>query len=202
MSGGGKGGTQKSTTTVALPKWMENAYKEALSLAEARAKMGYVPYTGPDVAAFNPMQTGTMQQSVDIANMFGMGPRGNVESMLPQAQEYAGGIKGYSSMPLYEEAQAGLGAKYPGLKSYLDSFFIDPKTGQMAANNPWSQAKAANAPPPSNGSGAPGASFGQWIEATTFPKLGGEMAQQDFQNQQFQNWLSKGSPFSGGGVNQ
>jgi hypothetical protein len=106
--------------------------------------MGYVPYMGPDVAAFTQPQVNSMQQSSDIANMFGMGPETDIASQLPPAQDYAGGIRGYSSFPLYEQSQEALGAKYPGLKSYLDSFFIDPVTGKMAPDNPWDRANAGS----------------------------------------------------------
>jgi hypothetical protein len=143
MSGGGKG-SSTSTQTMKLPPWMEDAFKQGLSLSEERAKMGYVPHMGPDVAAFTQPQVNSMQQSSDIANLWGMGPETDIASQLPPAQDYEGGIRGYSSFPLYEQSQEALGAKYPGLKSYLDSFFIDPVTGKMAPDNPWDRAKSAS----------------------------------------------------------
>jgi hypothetical protein len=131
-----------------LPPWMEDAFKQGLSLSEERARMGYVPNMGPDVAAFTQPQVNSMQQGADIANMFGMGPQMNIQGQLPPAQEYEGGLRGYSSFPLFDQSRDALGEKYPGLKSYLDSFFINPETGAMAPNSPWDRAAAASAVAP------------------------------------------------------
>jgi hypothetical protein len=134
MSGGK---SQKSTTTTALPPWLEDSVRTATGIAEERAKMGYVPYTGPDVAAFDPQQVQAMQGGADMAAMFGVAPRQDVSVNIPKPQTFAGGIRGYSSLPLFEESKATLAKKYPGLDTYLKSFFIDPKTGVLPKNNAW-----------------------------------------------------------------
>lgn len=149
MAGGGGKGSQTTSQKMELPPWMEDAFKKGLSLSEERAKMGYVPYIGPDVAAFTQPQVQSMQQGSDIANMFGMGPKTDIQSQLPQSIDFGGGIRAHSGFPLFEQAQDTLGAKYPGLKSYLDSFFINPETGQMAPNSPWDRAAAASTARPS-----------------------------------------------------
>ena len=51
------------------------------------------------------------------------------------ATTYAGGVQGYSSAPIYEQALQTFGEKRPGQKAYIDSFFIDPYSGGDAANN-------------------------------------------------------------------
>lgn len=136
--GGGKGGgSQKSTTTVQLPAWMEEAFKKGLHMGEAKAKMGYVPSIGPDVAAFNDQQIAGMQGASDFMSAFGMGPQQDVNAMLPPPTTYAGGIKGYSSFPMYEDMKAALEEKYPGLAKYLASFSIDPVTGKLPSDSPW-----------------------------------------------------------------
>lgn len=134
---GGGGGTQKTKTTVELPRWMEDAFKKGLSMGEAKAKMGYVPSIGPDVAAFNDQQIAGMQGASDFMTAFGMGPQQDIAGSLPIPQTFAGGIKGYSSFPVFEEMKAALEQKYPGLAKYLASFSIDPITGKLPADSPW-----------------------------------------------------------------
>jgi hypothetical protein len=133
--GGGKGGSQ--TTKIELPEWYESAAKKALALGEAKAKAGYVPYMGPDVAAFSPQQVQGMQTANDFAAAFGMAPQTDIASTLPPAQEFAGGVRGYSSFPLYKQALAALDTEYPGLSGYLKQFFIDPTTGKLPTPNVW-----------------------------------------------------------------
>ena len=137
MSGGK---SQKSTTKTELPPWLEDSVRTGMGIGEEKAKMGYVPYTGPDVAALDQQQVQSMQAGSDMASMFGLGPKTDVSAGIPKPQQFAGGISGYSSMPLYEEAQQGLADKYPGLKKYLDSFFIDPVSGKLPKDNAWDRA--------------------------------------------------------------
>lgn len=132
---GGKGGTK--TSTVEIPEYIERAAQRNLNRAEQIAQMGYVPYYGPDVAAFTPMQEAAMQNVASAAGAFGLAtPTGASVTGMPTATEYAGGIRGYSSSPMFEQAQAELAARRPAQKSYIDSFFIDPVTGTYGANAP------------------------------------------------------------------
>jgi hypothetical protein len=132
---GGKGGS--TTSSVEIPEYIERAAQENLNRAQAIAQMGYVPYYGPDVAAFTPMQEAAMQNVASAAGAFGLAtPTGASVTGMPTATEYAGGIRGYSSAPLFEQAQAELARRRPAQKSYIDSFFIDPVTGTYGANAP------------------------------------------------------------------
>jgi hypothetical protein len=49
---------------------------------------------------------------------------------MPQAQQFAGGVSGYSSAPMYEEALAQLEARNPGQFAAIQNMFINPQTGQ------------------------------------------------------------------------
>mgnify|MGYP003644267725 CR=1 FL=1 len=49
-----KGGTTSGSTEI--PAWLENAAIENINKARDVSQIGYVPYYGPDVAAFSPMQ--------------------------------------------------------------------------------------------------------------------------------------------------
>ena len=48
---GGKGG--RSNTEVTMPKFAETALQQGIGMAEDVSATGYVPYYGPDVAAFS-----------------------------------------------------------------------------------------------------------------------------------------------------
>ena len=120
--GGGKGGSQ--TQQVEIPDWVRDPSIRNLARAEEAQKIGYMPYYGPDVAAFNPTQQAAMQSSYDTAAAFGLVPQGgNVMAGVPQAQDY-GGVMGYSSAPLYEQALAELKARNPETVAQYDKLFV------------------------------------------------------------------------------
>lgn len=126
MSGGGKGGSQ--TTQVQVPAWLEQAAQTNLARADQLASIGYTPYYGPDVAAMTPMQMAAMQGTNQAASAFGLG---GVDPMtgMPQPQQFAGGVQGYSSAPLFEQSLDQLQAARPGQFAALQAPFIDPITG-------------------------------------------------------------------------
>lgn len=132
---GGKGGSE--TSEVKIPQYIEDASKSNLALAEKLSNIGYVPYYGADVAAFNPMQQAAFQGTQQAASAFGM-PTGEGQYM-PQATQFAGGVQGYSSAPMFEQAQQNLAQYRPAQSNYMNSFFIDPVTGQQGSNANLSQ---------------------------------------------------------------
>ena len=130
---GGKGGS--TTTSVEIPEYIQEAAKRNLTKAERISQLGYVPYYGPDVAAFTPLQEAAFGNVAGQAGAFGLTtPAGGAMSGMPAAQEFAGGVRGYSSAPMFEQAQAELAARRPAQKSYIDSFFIDPFSGEYGSN--------------------------------------------------------------------
>ena len=130
---GGKGGS--TTTSVEVPEYIQEAAKRNLTKAEKISQLGYVPYYGPDVAAFTPLQEAAFGNVAGQAGAFGLQtPAVGAMSGMPAAQEFAGGVRGYSSAPMFEGAIAELAARRPAQKAYIDSFFIDPVTGQVGTN--------------------------------------------------------------------
>ena len=118
---GGKGGGQ--TTTADIPDWAKEPTKRNLQRAEQVQQIGYQPYMGPDLAAFNPTQQAAMQSQLDTANAFGMmGPRTALSDM-PQPTQYAGGIQGYSAFPLFEQARQELALRDPEMQAQYDDLF-------------------------------------------------------------------------------
>ena len=131
MSGGGKGGGQ--TTTASIPDWVKEPSVRNLARAEAAQKIGYMPYMGADVAAINPLQQQAMQSNYDAAAAFGMAPvGGNAMAGLPQAQDFGGGVMGYSSYPMFEASQQQFAAQQPNTQAAYDQLFFNDQ-GYAAA---------------------------------------------------------------------
>jgi hypothetical protein len=121
--GGGKGGGQ--TQKVEIPKWIEEPATRNLARAEAAQQIGYQPYYGPDVAAFNPTQLAAMQSNIGAAEAFGLLQPGMTAAQgMPAPQTFAGGQMGYSSAPLYEQAVAEMQARDPAQAAAYNRLFV------------------------------------------------------------------------------
>jgi hypothetical protein len=128
-----KGGRTEQKQT--LPAWAEAALQKGITMGENVAATGYVPYYGPDVAAFSPMQNAAFQGTDVMAGAFGMPTTGG-QSYMPQPTQFEGGVMGYSSAPLYEASMDQLQANRPAQYDYINSFSIDPVTGVMGSRTP------------------------------------------------------------------
>ena len=148
---GGKGGS--TTSTVEVPQYIEDAARRNLERADLISKIGYVPYFGPDVAAFTPQQEAAFAGTQQLAGAFGTPT--TMDMGVPAPQTFAGGVRGYSSAPMFEQAQFELGRRRPAQKSYIDSLFINPFSGQYS---PIDMGTPAPAPAPETGPGGPGGS--------------------------------------------
>ena len=124
---GGKGGSQ----TVKVPKFVEEAGKKNLARADEIAQLGYVPYYGPDVAAFTPMQQAAFANTGAAAGAYGLSGGGmtGMEGM-PTAVAMPGGGYGYSAAPIYEQSIQELQARAPAQYDFIRGMFIDPVTGE------------------------------------------------------------------------
>jgi hypothetical protein len=100
--GGGKGGS--TSTEVSIPAWLEQAAQSGLARGQQAAGIGYVPYRGPDVAALTPMQEAAMANTSAASSAFGLGASPMPGAGMPAAQTFAGGVRGYSSAPIYDQA--------------------------------------------------------------------------------------------------
>ncbi len=130
---GGKGGSQ--TSQVEIPAYLENASKNSLNRAEDTQNIGYMPYMGPDVAAFTQPQQQAMQANIDAAAAFGLVDPGlDAMAGMPQAQDFKG-VQGYSSFPMYQMAVNDLKASRPGQVAAYDDLYVDPRTGTGGHNN-------------------------------------------------------------------
>ena len=123
---GGKGG--RSNTEVTMPQFAETALQQGIGMAGDVSALGYTPYYGPDVAAFSPQQQAAFEGTNQMANAFGM-PSASGQQYMPQATTM-GGITGYSSGDGFDAAVGELANRRPGHAAYIDSFTIDPMTGE------------------------------------------------------------------------
>ena len=124
--GGGKGGS--TTTEVKIPEWLQSAAQGNIRRAEDVAAIGYVPYYGADVAALTPMQMAAGQGINTAAGAFGLGTN-DLSMGMPAPQTFAGGVQGYSSGDLYDQALRELQARAPGQYNAITGMFINPQTG-------------------------------------------------------------------------
>lgn len=126
---GGKGGS--TTSKVEIPAWLESAAMENLARGRHVAQLGYAPYYGPDVAAMTPLQISANQGLASAAGAFGL-PGGGLSmgtEGMPTQQTFAGGVQGYSSGGLYDQAVQELQMRRPGQYSAMTDMFINPYTG-------------------------------------------------------------------------
>jgi hypothetical protein len=151
------GGSQTQSTTI--PKWLEDAARENIATGNQVAGLGYVPYFGADVASFTPMQQASFQNTGQAANAFGLAGGGltGMEGM-PQPQQFAGGVSGYSSAPMFQETMAALEANNPAQFAAIQNMFNNPQTG-AGGNQPGMQMQQQPMQQPFGGNRDDGGSF-------------------------------------------
>jgi hypothetical protein len=110
--GGGKGGSSK--TEVKIPAWLQDAAQANMARADKIAQIGYTPYYGPDVAAFNPTQQAAFQNTNDASRAFGMAAPTDPMAGMPAPQTFANGVQGYSSQPMFQQALDAFAKDRPG----------------------------------------------------------------------------------------
>ena len=100
-----------------------------MARAEALQKVGYMPYMGPDVAGLTSPQQQAMQANIDAASAFGLvDPGMSATDGMPQTSQF-GGISGYSSYPMYQEAVDNYEATSPGQARQYNNLFVNPQSG-------------------------------------------------------------------------
>lgn len=131
MSGGSDQKT-KQKSTIKLPEWYEKGAQNAINFGTEVASGGYIPYIGPDVAALSPASKAGYQGIDAMSSAFGM-PTGASSAYMPEEVTGAGGVKGYSSFPGFEQSMEALKAKFPGAYDFISKY---SKLGQGSSINP------------------------------------------------------------------
>ena len=121
---GGKGGS--TTQTASIPSWVTDASKANLDTANEIAALGPMRNYGPTVAAFNDSQTAGFQNTADLASAFGMNAPTDVMAGMPQAQDFGGGVMGYSAAPIVDQQLASLQQNAPDQAAAFGDLFMDP----------------------------------------------------------------------------
>ena len=107
------------------PAWLDAAAQDAIAQSQKVAGIGYVPYMGPDVAAFSPMQTAAFGGTDMAAAAYGL-PTSGGQTGLPAPTTYAGGVSGYSSYPMYQQSLEQLKLTNPAQYAMLTSGYPQP----------------------------------------------------------------------------
>mgnify|MGYP007117445674 FL=1 len=119
-----KGGSTKQSTQQNIAQYLESAARDNLNQAKIAGQIGYVPYYGPEVAGLSPQQTQSMQNTFNAQQAFGMAPQGaQFSTGLPEPQQFAGGVSGYSSGGLFDQALEELKARQPDIAAQYDKFY-------------------------------------------------------------------------------
>jgi hypothetical protein len=133
MSGGGKGGSQTSSTQI--PDWMAAPIQRQIGSIERTQGLGYTPYYGPDVAAINPQEIAAMGNTNMAANAFGLGSAGlgDITGALPTARTFSDGVSAYSGGNLFDQARNELALRSPAQAAALAPTFPTVATTQTTS---------------------------------------------------------------------
>jgi hypothetical protein len=141
------------TTTTKLSPEMEKHAALTMQRSQDAANVGFVPYSGPQVAAFTPMQQAAFDSNNMAASAFGLPTAPGTGT--PAPTDFGGGMMGHSGMPLYQQA----------LQSLMQS---NPQQyNALIANTPGMQ--QAPMPMQSNGAMQPNAAMPQQAAPKTAP---------------------------------
>ena len=112
---------------------MSDAGKLATQRANMIYEAGRMPFTGIDVVAINPAEQAAMEQANMAASAFGM-PTGTADPFSGMEVIESGGLRGYSSYPIYIADMQRLKEQRPDQYAALarQSGF-DPITGEALA---------------------------------------------------------------------
>ena len=144
--GGGKGGGKKTTTETTVPEWIRAPAERNLQRAEALQQIEYMPYYGAEVAAFNPNQEMAFQNNANTAAAFGLLAPTDAMAGMPTPTTYANGMKGYSSIPIYDQAKKDLAANYGDTVDAYDALFGNAVPALVAQQTPGGGGGGGGAP--------------------------------------------------------
>ena len=170
-SGGGKGGKNTETTERDIPSWLKDPAVRNLQRAEDVQRIEYMPYRGAEIAAFNDTQNLAMNNNLQTAKAFGLMDASSTmkaEDNMPTPTTYDNGMKGYSSMPLYDQALAETRKQQPGAMAQYDALFGAQAMAQLdASRNADARRNSGGAIPsgtPSGGNFTPNYDTSTWSQ--------------------------------------
>ena len=172
-SGGGKGGKNTEQTDRDIPSWLKDPAVRNLQRAEDVQRIEYMPYRGAEIASFNDTQNLAMNNNLSTAKAFGLLDASSTmkaEDMMPAPTTFDGGFKGYSSMPLYDQALAETRKQQPSAMAQYDALFGAQAMAQLNAsrnadavrNSRSSASMPSGTPTPSGGNFTPNYNTSTW----------------------------------------
>lgn len=126
-------GGSSSTQSTQIPDYMSDAGRTAAQRANMIYEAGRMPFTGIDVVAINPAEQAAIDQAGMAASAFGM-PSAAANPFEGMEMLESGGLRGYSSYPIYIADMQRLKDQRPDQYAALarQSGF-DPITGEAIA---------------------------------------------------------------------
>ena len=126
-------GGSSSTQRTQIPDYMSDAGRTATQRANQIYEAGRMPFTGIDVVAINPAEQAAIDQAAMAASAFGM-PSAAANPFEGMEMLESGGLRGYSSYPIYIADMQRLKEQRPDQYAALarQSGF-DPITGEAIA---------------------------------------------------------------------
>lgn len=125
------GGSDETKTKI--PEYLQRASQDALRRGADVADMGYVPYMGPEVAAFQPQQLTAMSNNQSMAADLGLDAGPGYTP--PPTTDFGNGMVGYGSYDPFMALLDQFRAERPGQFDYINSMFIDPVTGEPGSRS-------------------------------------------------------------------
>ena len=208
-----KGGS--TTSEQKIPEWIEGPAKANLEKARLAGEIGYMPYYGPEVAALSPMQKSAMQNTMGAMSAFGMAPAGaQYQSSLPPTTTM-GGVTGYSSGDLYDQAVAELARRDPAQADRYMRAMASTSDATSAANQGSTQTDPRLNPASpmydpayynrvmasgGGGGGGPQVSNNYWAQREAEVGKAQAFAEQSAQNQKINDGLTSFGKMGFGGI--
>ena len=131
---GPKGGKTETEQVNRVSPFQEVTGMRNMMRADDISQTGPIRNYGPTVAAFNDMQKSGFQNTADAASAFGLQAPTDAMAGMPAAQDFGGGMMGYSAAPVVDQSLAALEEQAPGQVAAMNARFIDPQTGAAPTN--------------------------------------------------------------------
>lgn len=151
----------KESTSLSYPKWYEDLMRNTAALGARAASVGPMLYKGPTVAALSPGETAARNNVNAMLAAFGLGGGGG--GYLPQAQDFGGGVRGFSPWPVMQGAMEAM----PDWQRQLYWGLWGPEGAFAKAAGTYAGA------PPVSGGGAGGGAVGDENSGTGLADAGG-----------------------------
>ena len=164
-----------------LPEANRETIRVLLNRAVNQAATGFMPYTGDQVAGFDPRQMAAMQNTDAAASAFGLG-----------SAPVNFGMGNRGSIGLYDQAMQQAQERAPGQMDYYNSFFINPQTGVPGSRT--SPYEYIGQKPPGFGSYTPGVTgpygggYSQQAQPTYYGGQGGQYQMSPTHQRLAGNW--------------